>query len=112
MNKERIRGLLLHILTGRRRAAAYADAHDLAGLNNRPRRRRLIGYDDGEGCVAKAGLQEQASNKHKLRWSKARQEIGADLARGRQVKRRHGETRRGSAGARTYGLRAKPQVGF
>ena len=53
MNNERIQGLLLRILSGRRCATAYADAHDLAGLNNRPRGGRLIGYDAGEGCVAK-----------------------------------------------------------
>jgi hypothetical protein len=47
MNNERIRGLLLRILSGISRAAAYAGAHDLAGLNDRPRRRRLIGYDAG-----------------------------------------------------------------
>src|SRR5262245_54706330 len=50
MNSERIRGLLLRILSGRRRAAAYADPYDLAGLNNCPCRRRLIGYGAG-GCL-------------------------------------------------------------
>ncbi len=47
MNNERIQGLLLRILSGRRRATAYADAHDLAGLNNRPRGGRLV--SDGAG---------------------------------------------------------------
>src|SRR5215510_11365024 len=47
MNYERIQGLLLRILSGRSRATAYADAHDLAGLNNRPRGGRLV--RDGAG---------------------------------------------------------------
>src|SRR5262249_560297 len=47
MNNERIQGLLLRILSGRRRATAYADAHDLAGLNNRSRGGRLV--SDGAG---------------------------------------------------------------
>src|SRR5262245_44726827 len=47
MNNERSWRLLLRILSGRRRAKAYADAHDLAGLNNRTRGRRLVG--DGAG---------------------------------------------------------------
>jgi hypothetical protein len=51
MNNERIQGLLLRILSGRRRATAYADAHDLAGLNNRPRGGRLVSNGAGRRLV-------------------------------------------------------------
>src|SRR5262245_55333841 len=51
MNNERIQGLLLRILSGRRRATAYADANDLAGFNNRPRGGRLVSDSAGGHLV-------------------------------------------------------------